>query len=152
MASLVSNRGELFPLPLETGKLARAWKEFTDGVRAEVANATAGVAAARSAGSGLASSNGNTGGWVDKIVQGQRDADPDRELRIAAGASANVPGTSQALSDARSKADDPNTEPGTVDYDEAVRVAEREANGIEADANGLRGYELPPGPGGEGPI
>lgn len=151
MASLVSNRGELYARPQLTGELARAWKHFGDGVQAETAKALLGLGAARNAGAGLAQSNGNTGMLVDAIVQAKQRGDPELELRITAEANGNIPGVTRLIADAKSKSEDPHADPGPVDFNEANRVAENEANGIRGDANALRGYELPPEEGEEPP-
>ena len=65
------------------------------------------------------------------------------------GAIGNGAGVGLEFGRALGKANDPDTEPGQVDFDAANRAAQRVAGGIEADAGGLSGHPEPDeGPGG----
>jgi len=143
VASLVSNRGELFPPPQNSGAILKAWREFSDRLDADAGRAAAGVESARREGAGLARSNANTEARRSEIKQGVSAADPRAELQTVGEAAQNSPGVSAQLSDARSKAEDPDTDPGRVDFEEAERVAEREAASIRGDAGELSGYPRP---------
>ena len=86
---------------------------------------------------------------ADQIVDALGQAGPGGERNQLITAIGNGAGVGGELGRALGKANDPDTEPGQVDFDAAARAAQRVAGGIEADAGGLSGHPAPDeGPGG----
>jgi hypothetical protein len=139
-------QGEVYPQPRPSALAAAAWRELGNRILAESSQADAALSRARSGGADVVNQTSGIKSDGDKIADALHGAKPGPENAKLAGALANSAGVGSELSRAVGKSNDPNTDPGQIDFEAANRAAGFGADGISSLAANLRGWP-DPGPG-----